>query len=451
MRWAAISVAMLAAACATPAPTPVNQPITQVSIPPADLGIDGDAIALAFSGGGARAASFSLGVLQQLRDTRGADGKRLIDRVALVTAVSGGAITAAWFGRNGPDQIDGLRSAVLDKDWTDHLHRNLYWPPNWFRAIDGGMNGRDKLAGWLEQEVFGEATLADLRPHPRIIINATDLYTGSPFAFSPTYFDAICSDLGTVKLADAVAASMAVPLAFRPVVLGIYGASCPKSEPDWVDKAMADRAAPIGLRETAKSFAEYRKPDSMKYLHLVDGGVADNFGLTSLITIRKASTTPYGPFTARDAVKMRRVLFLVVNAERPYNATWPTTARGPGGLEAMAAAADVSINASKRNAYDAFDSMLKDWERDLIAFRCALPAEEARSLGAGEGWDCRNVHFDLDMVAFADLDPAMFKTLGDAPTDVSLPKPLIDQLIVGGRTVIARNALVQSLARGELD
>ena len=44
-------------------------------------------------------------------DTTDPDGKRLIDKVGLVTAVSGGAITAAWFGKHG---ADGL--AITDDD-----------------------------------------------------------------------------------------------------------------------------------------------------------------------------------------------------------------------------------------------------------------------------------------------------------------------------------------------
>jgi NTE family protein len=103
---AAIAFAALAAAgCASLPDTPVN---TRQGAPaaaaPIELGIDGEALALAFSGGGARAASFSYGALLGLREMKDAGGKRLVDRVSLVTAVSGGAITAAparWTG-TGP-------------------------------------------------------------------------------------------------------------------------------------------------------------------------------------------------------------------------------------------------------------------------------------------------------------------------------------------------------------
>jgi len=59
------------------------------------------AIALSFSGGGMRAAAFSYGVLETLRSVRTADGD-LLDDVSFITSVSGGSLTAAYFGAFGP-------------------------------------------------------------------------------------------------------------------------------------------------------------------------------------------------------------------------------------------------------------------------------------------------------------------------------------------------------------
>ena len=56
---------------------------------------------LAFSGGGTRAAAFSYGVLKELSETGlGRQGRRyrLSDEVDVITSVSGGSFTAAYFG-----------------------------------------------------------------------------------------------------------------------------------------------------------------------------------------------------------------------------------------------------------------------------------------------------------------------------------------------------------------
>ena len=53
--------------------------------------------------------------------------------------------------------------------------------------------------------------------------------------------------------------------------------------------------------------------------------------------------------------------------------------------------------------------------------------------------------FRLDMISFADLPRAQYEKLGAAPTQVSLPKEMIDALIAGGREAIAGNAMVSDL------
>ena len=57
---------------------------------------------------------------------------------------------------------------------------------------------------------------------PEVWINASDLYNRTPFPFTPAMFEGLCSDISQVQVADAVAASMAVPLVFAPVVMQTY-------------------------------------------------------------------------------------------------------------------------------------------------------------------------------------------------------------------------------------
>ena len=450
MRIAAFSFAALTASCAgLPDTTPINHALA--APPPApveiELGVEGDAIALALSGGGARAASFSLGVLLQLRDMKGPDGRALIDKVALVTSVSGGSTIAAYFGLFGSTGLDRFRADMLDKDWQGQLNTTFISPDNWQRLMQGGVNGPDKLANWLDKEVYAGRHMRDLTDHPRVIINAADLYNGTPFAFAAPYFDAICSNLGDVRVADAVAASMSVPVAFRPIVVKLPEGECPTPMPPWVDAVRRDRASPTLLRETARAFEAYRDPSRMKYVHLTDGGVADNFGLSSLVTIRRAAEKPYGPYSARDAVKIKRMTFLLVNSERYADGDWSMRPEGPDAVQLVDAMISASINAPKRAASDAFGSVLAEWQRDLIAWRCTLTPEEARSLGAGEGWNCKDVQFRFDTVSFADLPADQYERLGAAATAVSLPTDLVDDLIAGGRRAILTNELVQGLTR----
>jgi NTE family protein len=163
--------------------------------------------------------------------------------------------------------------------------------------------------------------------------------------------------------------------------------------------------------------------------------------------LRRASQTPYGPFSVRDGVKIKRLTFLVVNSEKYAAGDWALKEAGPDGPQVVEAVMSAAVNAPKRAASDAFGSMLSDWQGELIAWRCSLSIEQARQLGAGEGWDCRDVQFRMDTISFADLSQAQYDRLGAADTAVSLPKDLIDDLIKGGREAVQINAAVRALTR----
>jgi NTE family protein len=116
-------LAIVAAACET-VPDYPNRPLAEGSAnpPPPDLiGADPGAplILIAFSGGGSRAAALGLGVLDQLAtQSYPATGGPvpLIDRVKVVSSVSGGSVVAAWFGLVGPARVDELKSDFLERD-----------------------------------------------------------------------------------------------------------------------------------------------------------------------------------------------------------------------------------------------------------------------------------------------------------------------------------------------
>lgn len=435
-------------ACATAAPTPINI-AANAPAAPTEIATNGqrDALMLALSGGGARAAAFSLGALQQLRDTSAADGAPLTQHLALITSVSGGSITAAYYGLHGDAGLDSFRAAYLDKDWGADLHMNPLSPFNWPRAIGGGMNGPDRLADWLDAQVFAGARMASLNPRPQIWLNATDLYNGAGFAFTPLYFNAICADLGQLRIADAVAASMAFPVVFSPVLIEPHPQSC-APQPAWVTRALSDRAYSERARVTARAFAAYRDTNQMRYLHLSDGGVLDNLGLGALTLLRDVAETPNTPLTPRDAARLRRLTVLVVNAEGVLEADWQNEARGPSGADTAEALLDIYIADGNRAAYDGFRAALAAWRDDLVAWRCALPAAEAQALTEGiADWVCDDLSFNADMLSFRSFDAPRRDQLGAVPTRVTLPPETLDALIAAGRDGVAMNEAVRAFAK----
>ena len=152
---------------------------------------DGTVIGLAFSGGGTRAAAFSYGVLTQLARTPSPDRSRphdLLDHVGIVSGVSGGSFTAAYYGLKGRAALADFREKFLIQD----LMSEFQTAPslvNISRALEGGVNTDNRMRNWLNTHLFNDASYSALIARwPIVLINATDVYSRTPFLFAPATF-----------------------------------------------------------------------------------------------------------------------------------------------------------------------------------------------------------------------------------------------------------------------
>ena len=411
-----------------------NVPMTPAT--PHDMGAPADlarehSIVISFSGGGLRASAFALGVLEALQDEKTPDGDLLGD-VRSISSVSGSSLTAAYYGLYGREGLQRFRRDVLLPGLESGLRLTL-GPLNITRLVRGALNMRADFGDSLDARVFQGATFADLyRSSPvEVRIMATDLYHRVPFPFLPSVFRALCSDLSRYAVADAVAASMAVPLVFAPTVLRTYPDDCP-SAPSEIGLVMSAAERSHSVRALARLVETVRDPEP-RYLKLADGGLTDNFALSTLTLSRLVYGTPHAPLTPREAVRIRRLLLISVNASRGPGGDWLQSERGPGGIDLALAAIDASIDTAANFAADAFDATIREWERSVIEFRCGLSAEEAAGLGAPPGWDCRDVRFLVGHVAVSELEPDLRRTIEAIPTRLALPQEQIDAAIEGGR------------------
>lgn len=446
---AAVMCAGLAGCATTLDNAPLNAPASEarpMSVrPPRDI-VGEHAIALSLSGGGLRASAFALGVAQAL--AAGPGGEDLYDDLTFISSVSGGSLTAAYLALRGREGLGSFRPRVLERNFEADLRLSMWSPANWSRLLAGGLNDRGSLAAAIDREVFDGATFADLyrRGKPDVWINATDLYNRTPFPFIPPVFAGLCSDLAQLRLSEAVAASMAVPLAFAPVVLQTFPERCAPALPGWVQQAGTEVGGVTAgiLQAAARAFANYRNPQRMRFVKLADGGLTDNQGLASLLVARRVAGTLHGPLTEADAVRVRQLLFLVVDAGRPPSGDWALQAAGPSGIDIGLAAADAAIDSATRLSLAAFREALTDWRDSVVAFRCALPIERVRRhLPAERPWRCDDVHFELDVIGFDLLDPERARRLRIMPTKLALERDEIDLAVQAGHEATWKSAVLQ--------
>ncbi|MGB3865587.1 MAG: patatin-like phospholipase family protein [Xanthobacteraceae bacterium] len=447
MRWAGFfgvaAVSLWLAGCASVHNTPVNEPANGSVVDQLHLGFkdvadeDDLLLGVAFSGGGTRAAAFSFGVLSEMDRIavpRGND--KLLDRLDFISGVSGGAVTAAYYGLKKKEALTDFRERFLLQNAEEGINTTLSLA-TMGRALGGGINDQQGFTQWLDRNLFHGATYGDFRAvgPPRVWINASDIYNRVPFVFGATAFTAICSDLTKFPLSNAVAASAAVPVAFAPIVVKAYPGTCTDPLPSWITRSAADRNASPMLRSFASAILRYRE-GKVPFIKLLDGGLVDNYGLSGFTISRESSDTAYGPLKPEQAVRLRRAMFLVVDAKEGLSGDWVRTVDGPTGVDLVKAAIDTTIDASVGASFTAFERTMTDWQNALVKWRCALSAADRKRLGAPANWNCRDVRFFVGRVGFDQLDPARAAELGSVPTRFNLPQQQVDEVIAAGRDAL---------------
>lgn len=248
-------------------------------------------VGIAISGGGSRAANFAASVLSEL------DQMGILDQATVISSVSGGSLAAGYYVSRAQNP---LRAKDSEQFWTevkDALSQELRtkWltslgrPDHLLRTVIPGYTRTTVMADVLDDLLSNGLPspwpASDARKHaesytfahlpadgPLLLMNATaqnDLYEvpAAPctnrgwrgqglrlesVSFTETFFhDCLNSNLGDFRLADAVMASAAFPGVFNSVTLAAYPAA--------------------GSQQVAQ------------YLHLIDGGPADNLGLEGII------------------------------------------------------------------------------------------------------------------------------------------------------------------------
>jgi predicted acylesterase/phospholipase RssA len=258
-------------------------------------------VGLSCSGGGSRAAYLTAAVLSEIqrRQEKLANGKaepnpNMLAQINAISSVSGGSLAAAYFVLN---QTNLISSRADSPAWQEYLekmavsYRRREWSPRallptvWFKLLftnyHRGLMARDDY----DRTLFHGAAMSDLPDQPALYLNSFDVANHVRFVFSKTYIDTtlyqqsgwwgdlsapqdltsendLCFcrvDPSSVKIADAVYASSAFPVAYPNLALKHFG---------------------------SKILFQGR------LIFLADGGLADNSGLMTLLTQLKAAMEP---------------------------------------------------------------------------------------------------------------------------------------------------------------
>ncbi|MFZ5467578.1 MAG: patatin-like phospholipase family protein [Pseudomonadota bacterium] len=398
--------AIALAGCASDAHYPLNRPLTAspALLQPAPQGAaslpssDTLLVILAFSGGGTRAAALSYGVLETLAGHEVAwagRSRRLLDEVDLISSVSGGSFTAAYYGLRGERMFGEFETAFLKRDVEAELKDELLKSSNLSRLTSPSFGRSDILAEHYDRILFHGATLGDLRRNgsPRIVINATRMTRGTPFAFTARQFEAIGSSPDSFSVARAVAASSAVPVLFSPIMLR-----------DYRDTSCQGLPPPQGEPPE-------RTSDGC-YIHLLDGGLHDNLGLNILLERTNGNDDAGLVLGEAGFPATRRIVVIHVDATAPLDRRWERSASIPPPEAVLEAATSIPLINTNR-----------DTLREL-----RLRAEAWRA----QGLDVSLIEVNLNQLP----DSARRSRLLALPTALTLPAAAVDDLRKAARDLL---------------
>ena len=391
-------------------------------------------LALSFSGGGTRAAAFSYGVLSELRDTTFSVGNetiRLLDEVDQISSVSGGSFTAAYYGLFGDQIFEDFETVFLRKNVQKTLINSLLNPLNWFRLLSSGFDRTSLAIEYYDDKIFQEKTFGDMAatPGPFIQINATDLGTGQTFGFTEESFRFLCSDFYDFKVAHAVAASSAVPVAFSPVTLKNYP-GCENFLHDALEQMKKDVGRDVRLQSLISDISTFSEKERRQFIHLVDGGISDNLGIRSMAYRLSLINEIYKreELIAANNLKLpKNFAVILVNAETSREKPMEQSPKSPSVRQVTSAVSSAQIS---RYNLETISQVKKSFT-------------DAAEKFASQGKEVNTYFIELK---FEDIPDTEMRTIfNNMATSLSLPDEQVDLLYESGRRLLRNSKEFQRL------
>lgn len=404
-------------------------------------------VVLTFSGGGTRAASLSYGVLCVLRDTQifwQGRSRRLLDEVDVISSVSGGSLTAAYYALFGDRIFEDYPKRVLYRDIQGNLLRSLLAPANLIKLVSP-FYGRTDLMGdnfsnWIfENKTYGDLLVRNRRPY--IIINTTDMSRGSRLGFTQGQFDLFFSDLNSYPIGNAVAASAAFPGLLAPMTLRNFRKPDNFQPPAWLTENQNAKSGFIPGDQSC-----YLN-DRRAYIHVIDGGVSDNLGLLPVIMgiDGQYSDDKIGDGTVETAPK--KVIIITVNAEGSSERSWELSAGLPGLIDTLLTSGTAPLGN--------FSHAQMGYLRQQIEHRNTIRKikQDVTQQAATQGvtitipaFEQPDIDFHFIEIAFNQVSsPEKRRELSRIPTNFNLGRKKVDAVCDSAQEILAANPDFQAM------
>ena len=408
---------------------------------------------LTFSGGGTRAAALSYGVLQALADTQVAVGGkqlRLLDEVDVISSVSGGSFTSAYYGLFGDRILEDFETKFLKRNVEGELALRLLSPSNWPKLMSSYYARSDLAADYFDEILFEGKTFSDFQfpGLPLIAINATDIALGTQFTFLGAQFAPICADLSSYPVSRAVTASAAVPGPFSSIVLKNYAGTCDYQLPDWAVKAIRDRIVTTRRYHDAKSLNNYIDVEKLAYIHLFDGGLSDNLGVRLILNYTAQTENIWQQMEALDLQNTNKLAIIVINARNRMKTDFTKESQSAPIIDTIGLISSIPLDRYSFDTLELLRRNIKGWEKSITARRCKKLETAVGEKKKDSGWQDSNcaaktylIEVSLDQIA----SKSERQHLLGLQTSFDLKEKDVDRLTAAARELLSASAEFQRL------
>lgn len=405
-------------------------------------------VILAFSGGGTRAAALSFGVMEGLSHvtyTRRGQTRSLLDDVHIISSVSGGSFTAAYYGLHPRDEFfNTFPDRFLYQKVQTGLVLGLFNPLNWPKLASPYYSRIDMAAEYYDRLVFDNKTFADIARgpgHPFIILNSTDMACTGHFEFTQDQFDVLGSDLSSYPISRGVAASSAFPILLAPMTVTTY----PKPDgtrPGWITAGLKARTLNARSYATAVQNDGYYTVPRDQYIHLLDGGLADNIGLRGPAGALMGDAMPW---TLQPQLNggTKHLVVIMVDAHTEGASPLSTQESTPGVIPVLGTVTGGPMNNYSADTIQQVGDLFTQLRQNYDVAKKLYPNGPALASPP-------NLY--MIKLSFAEVsDPTARAKLNLIPTTFQLSRAEVDDLRAAGKNLIeastVKNQLIQDLQK----
>lgn len=288
----------------------------------------------------------------------------------------------------------------------------------------------------LDQALFDGHTFGDLlarNQRPMVFIHASDMATLSRFEFVQSQFDLICSDLNQLPLSVATASSSALPLILSPISLKNYAGECGFQPPP---RLTLQRQTAWG-RQRANELRSYLNAEKRPYVHLLDGGLADNLGMRAVLENTALVGDLETTFRQLGAKRIRKLVYILISAETTPDVTEYQLSDVPGLSRVSRALVDIPINRYSTDTVQLMNDAVVKWR---VHLRQRQHVEESVFSSDADIY-CINA----SLTELEDVDEQEW--LMNIPTNLSLTNDQIDRLFLAATHLMRNNKEFQRLLR----